>query len=140
MLPLRYRYSQTLAANEPLSPSCPYMYDTMSWRQNFLHCTCTCTFNAQCYVIIQYPGVAQSINSDIDNLMSILKLWNILPEGTASVYLTYPCTLIRFPYPAPAPGLFMDQIVTVARKELAWETDYIREAKCQNMFRSVQSL
>ena len=29
----------------------------------------------------QYPGVAQSIDSDIDNLMGILKLWNILPEG-----------------------------------------------------------
>ena len=33
-------------------------------------------------------------------------------------------------------GLFVDELVTVARKELAWETDYIREAKCQNMFRS----
>ena len=30
----------------------------------------------------------------------------------------------------------MDELVAVARKELAWETDYIREAKCQNMFRS----
>ena len=27
--------------------------------------------------------------------------------------------------------------MAVARKELAWETDYIREAKCQNMFRSL---
>jgi aarF domain-containing kinase len=63
---------------------------------------------------IQYPGVAQSIDSDIDNLMGILKLWNILPEG-----------------------LFVDELVTVARKELAWETDYIREAKCQNMFREL---
>ena len=30
---------------------------------------------------IQYPGVADSINSDIDNLMGILNVWNILPEG-----------------------------------------------------------
>jgi aarF domain-containing kinase len=63
---------------------------------------------------IQYPGVAQSIDSDIDNLMSILNFWKILPEG-----------------------LFIDDMVAVARKELAWETDYIREAKCQNMFREI---
>ncbi|CAI8030979.1 Atypical kinase COQ8B, mitochondrial [Geodia barretti] len=71
--------------------------------------------SGQCAAMkIQYPGVAQSIDSDIDNLMGILKLWNILPEG-----------------------LFVDELVTVARKELAWETDYIREAKCQNMFREL---
>ena len=29
-------------------------------------------------------------------------------------------------------------MVAVARKELAWETDYIREAKCQNTFRCVE--
>ena len=33
-------------------------------------------------VFSQYPGVAQSIDSDIDNLMSILNFWKILPEGT----------------------------------------------------------
>ena len=31
---------------------------------------------------IQYPGVADSINSDINNLLGILKVWNIFPEGT----------------------------------------------------------
>jgi len=30
---------------------------------------------------IQYPGVAQGIGSDIDNLMSVLTVWNIIPEG-----------------------------------------------------------
>ena len=30
----------------------------------------------------------------------------------------------------------MDAMVAVARKELAWETDYIREAQCQNKFKS----
>lgn len=34
-------------------------------------------------VKIQYPGVAKSIESDINNLMSILKFWNVLPEGTS---------------------------------------------------------
>jgi aarF domain-containing kinase len=32
-------------------------------------------------VKIQYPGVAQGIESDIDNLMSVLGVWNIVPEG-----------------------------------------------------------
>ena len=35
-------------------------------------------------------------------------------------------------------GLFVDELVVVARKELAWETDYTREAKCQNIFRSAR--
>ena len=30
---------------------------------------------------IQYPGVAESIESDINNLVSILKVWNVFPEG-----------------------------------------------------------
>jgi len=30
---------------------------------------------------IQYPGVSQGINSDIDNLVSVLNVWNIIPEG-----------------------------------------------------------
>lgn len=30
---------------------------------------------------IQYPGVAKSIESDIDNLVSLLKVWNVFPRG-----------------------------------------------------------
>jgi len=30
---------------------------------------------------IQYPGVAQGINSDINNLVGILKLWDVFPKG-----------------------------------------------------------
>lgn len=60
---------------------------------------------------IQYPGVAQGINSDIDNLMSVLKVWNVIPEG-----------------------IFIDKIVEVAKRELAWEVDYIREAACAKRF------
>ena len=30
---------------------------------------------------IQYPGVAESINSDIDNLMRLARLTDILPKG-----------------------------------------------------------
>ncbi|XP_042239831.1 serine-rich adhesin for platelets-like isoform X2 [Homarus americanus] len=60
---------------------------------------------------IQYPGVAQGIESDISNLISSLKVANILPEG-----------------------LFVDSIVEVAKKELGWECDYIREAECTRRF------
>lgn len=28
---------------------------------------------------IQYPGVAKSIESDIDNLVGIMKIWNVFP-------------------------------------------------------------
>jgi len=35
---------------------------------------------------IQYPGVAKGIESDIDNLVSVLKIWNIFPQGTNTTY------------------------------------------------------
>ena len=31
--------------------------------------------------IFQYPGVAKSIESDINNLMSVPSVWNVLPKG-----------------------------------------------------------
>lgn len=36
---------------------------------------------ALCHSVPQYPGVAQSINSDVNNLMAVLSMSNILPEG-----------------------------------------------------------
>ncbi|XP_076021377.1 atypical kinase COQ8A, mitochondrial [Genypterus blacodes] len=63
---------------------------------------------------IQYPGVAQSINSDVNNLMAVLKMSNALPEG-----------------------LFPEHLIDVMRKELALECDYIREAKCARKFREL---
>ena len=65
-------------------------------------------------VKIQYPGVADGIESDIKNLMSIMKFWKILPDG-----------------------LFVDSLVKVARKELGWEVDYFREAESQLRFRKL---
>lgn len=32
-------------------------------------------------------------------------------------------------------GLFIDSMVDVARKELAWEVDYLREAECSMKFK-----
>ena len=63
---------------------------------------------------IQYPGVAQSIESDIDNLVSMLKVWNVFP-----------------------PGMYIDNIVKVAKRELAWEVDYNREAEFTASFREM---
>ncbi|XP_045541980.1 atypical kinase COQ8B, mitochondrial isoform X2 [Papilio machaon] len=61
---------------------------------------------------VQYPGVAKGINSDIDNLVGVLKVWNVFPKG-----------------------MFIDNIVEVAKKELSWEVDYIREAECTKKFK-----
>ncbi|OQV22285.1 AarF domain-containing protein kinase 4, partial [Hypsibius exemplaris] len=63
---------------------------------------------------IQYPGVAEGINSDIKNLTAILKMWNIFPKG-----------------------MYMENLMNVARVELAWECDYIREAKFIRRFREI---
>ncbi|XP_012728108.2 atypical kinase COQ8B, mitochondrial [Fundulus heteroclitus] len=63
---------------------------------------------------IQYPGVAESIQSDIDNLMSVLKMSVALPEG-----------------------LFADSSLEVLQRELAWECDYKREAECAKKFRAL---
>ncbi|XP_047543986.1 atypical kinase COQ8B, mitochondrial [Vanessa atalanta] len=63
---------------------------------------------------VQYPGVAKGINSDIDNLVGVLKVWNVFPKG-----------------------LFIDNIVEVAKKELSWEVDYVREAECTKKFKQI---
>ncbi|KHJ89149.1 ABC1 family protein [Oesophagostomum dentatum] len=65
-------------------------------------------------VKIQYPGVAEGIDSDIDNLVSVLSLGNIFPKG-----------------------LFLDKFVEVARRELALECDYLREARAMKKFREL---
>lgn len=63
---------------------------------------------------IQYPGVAQSINSDVNNLMAVLNMSNMLPEG-----------------------LFPEHLIDVLRRELALECDYEREAACARRFREL---
>lgn len=63
---------------------------------------------------IQYPGVAQSIESDIDNLVGMLKVWNVFP-----------------------PGIFIDNVVKVAKRELVWEVDYLREANYTEKYREM---
>lgn len=61
---------------------------------------------------IQYPGVADSIESDLNNLKRIVTIANVLP-----------------------PGLYIEQIMKVAKDELSEECDYIHEADCQIRYR-----
>ncbi|XP_041668396.1 atypical kinase COQ8A, mitochondrial [Cheilinus undulatus] len=63
---------------------------------------------------IQYPGVAKSIDSDVNNIMTALSLSNALPEG-----------------------LFPEHLIEVMSRELALECDYIREAKCAKKFQDL---
>ncbi|XP_027711143.1 atypical kinase COQ8B, mitochondrial isoform X2 [Vombatus ursinus] len=65
-------------------------------------------------VKIQYPGVAQSIQSDVENLLAVLKMSVTLPEG-----------------------LFAEQSLQALQQELAWECDYRREAACARTFRQL---
>ncbi|TKC36745.1 hypothetical protein EI555_011278, partial [Monodon monoceros] len=65
-------------------------------------------------VKIQYPGVAQSIQSDIQNLLAVLKISVAVPEG-----------------------LFAEQSLQALQRELALECDYRREAACAQNFRQL---
>lgn len=63
---------------------------------------------------IQYPGVAESIDSDLNNLKTLVRMTNLLP-----------------------PGLFIDNIIKVASEELREECDYAREAASQIRYREL---
>lgn len=62
-------------------------------------------------VKVQYPGVRNSIDSDLNNLSLLLTASRILPKG-----------------------LFLDKTIANARTELAWECDYEREAEACTRF------
>ncbi|XP_065037269.1 protein ABC transporter 1, mitochondrial-like [Musa acuminata AAA Group] len=65
---------------------------------------------------IQYPGVADSIESDIENVRLILDYTNLIPKG-----------------------LFLDNAIKVAKEELSRECDYELEAASQKRFRDFLS-
>jgi aarF domain-containing kinase len=62
-------------------------------------------------VKIQYPGVEESIDSDLNSLSLLLTASRLLPKG-----------------------LYLNNTIEVARTELAWECDYVREADCIRTF------
>ena len=63
---------------------------------------------------VQFPGVAESIDSDLNNLTMIVKATGLAP-----------------------PGLFIDEVIRVGREELKVECDYTREAENQTRFRNL---
>jgi aarF domain-containing kinase len=68
----------------------------------------------QVAVKVQYPGVANSIDSDLSNLSILLTASRLLPKG-----------------------LYLDKTIANARTELAWECDYVREAEMGERFRQL---
>ncbi|MEM8770660.1 MAG: AarF/ABC1/UbiB kinase family protein [Pseudomonadota bacterium] len=62
---------------------------------------------------IQYPGVRQSIDSDVDNAASLLRLSGLTPEGVD-----------------------ISLLLEEAKTQLHQEADYIREAERLNQFRT----
>lgn len=54
---------------------------------------------------VQYPGVNKSIDSDLDNLMMLVKVTNMAPKQ-----------------------MYLNQIVDHTRQELKGECDYLLEA------------
>jgi len=65
----------------------------------------------QVVVKVQYPGVADSIDSDIENVMRLVRWTNFAPKG-----------------------LYIDEVMRVARKELKLECDYVHEAEMQRQY------
>jgi len=65
---------------------------------------------------IQFPGVADSITSDLDNLSMLLTASKLLPKG-----------------------LYLNKTIDNMRTELGWECDYIREADCAARYRELLS-
>lgn len=63
---------------------------------------------------VQYPGVARSIESDVDNLMRLIRVANILPKG-----------------------LYVENAVKVAKRELRMECDYRYELQSQQRFKAL---
>ena len=60
---------------------------------------------------VQYPGVAESIDADVDNVAALLKMSGALPRG-----------------------LDIAPLLVEAKRQLAEETDYIREGRQMTLF------
>lgn len=60
---------------------------------------------------VQYPGVARSIDSDVDNVASLLRLTGLLPKG-----------------------LDLDPVLDAAKDQLREEADYLRETEMMERY------
>ena len=63
---------------------------------------------------VQYPGVADSIHSDVNNVRTLIRLFNVLPAG-----------------------LYIDQTMQAAKEELTVECDYDNEANSQEKLKGL---
>ncbi|GAB5586673.1 hypothetical protein Unana1_01573 [Umbelopsis nana] len=90
------------------------------WRKNFssfdpvpiaaasigqVHAATLASTGMPLAIKIQYPGIVESIDSDLNNLKTLVTFSNLLPKG-----------------------LYLDNTIRVTKQELAWECDYEREA------------
>jgi predicted unusual protein kinase regulating ubiquinone biosynthesis (AarF/ABC1/UbiB family) len=60
---------------------------------------------------VQYPGVAESIDADVDNVATLLRISGVLPRG-----------------------LNVAPLLAEAKRQLAEETDYVREGRQMTLF------
>ncbi|KAL6930417.1 Ubiquinone biosynthesis [Hanseniaspora guilliermondii] len=67
--------------------------------------------NEKVAVKVQFPGVKECIDSDLNSLVMFLTASSLLPKG-----------------------LFLEKTIENARTELGWECDYNREANCIDRF------
>ena len=115
-------------------------------------------------VKIQYPGVAQGIESDINNLLGVLKVADVLPESKSKILffivnknIIDGCTLKCYSDRSFQPsletvfeskfseanqnckfsGMFIDNVVEHMKIELSQECDYLREAECCRKMRNL---
>ncbi|ETV76745.1 Atypical/ABC1/ABC1-A protein kinase [Aphanomyces astaci] len=65
-------------------------------------------------VKVQYPGVAESISSDLLNLKRLVTYMNVFPKG-----------------------LYIDEIIRVGQEELTAECNYTQEAENQTIFKTL---
>lgn len=62
---------------------------------------------------VQYNGIANSIDSDLDNFKRLIDVFGVFPRG-----------------------LYLNELLKVTRGELHWECDYSREAAIQSVYHS----
>lgn len=60
---------------------------------------------------VQYTGIANSIDSDLDNFKLLIDVLGVFPRG-----------------------LYLDELIKVTRAEMHWECNYSREAEMQTKY------
>lgn len=85
-----HRYQK--ASDTNITCLCPSLHTVASWAKHWLLTHSLTTVCAQVHAAklhdgrdvvmkIQYPGVARSIESDVENLLRLINTFNLLPEG-----------------------------------------------------------